>query len=104
MGIHNSIYSSITNVDVDIRNYMFTDIVLSGGSTLFPNIKERLTQEIAAEAPASVKVNVTAPPERKYLVWIGGSILASLSTFQNVWLTRAEYDEYGPEIVHRKFY
>lgn len=53
-------------------------------------------------APASIKVKVYAPPERKYSVWIGGSILASLSTFQQMWITRSEYDEQGSGIVHRK--
>ncbi|TKR82578.1 hypothetical protein L596_016277 [Steinernema carpocapsae] len=41
-------------------------------------------------------------PERKYSVWIGGSILASLSTFQQMWISKQEYDESGPSIVHRK--
>jgi actin-related protein len=40
--------------------------------------------------------------ERKYSVWIGGSILASLSTFQQMWIAKSEYDESGPSIVHRK--
>lgn len=47
------------------------------------------------------QVRVIAPPERKYSVWIGGSILASLSTFQNLWISKQEYDESGPGIVHR---
>ena len=47
-------------------------------------------------------VQVVAPPERKYSVWIGGSILASLSTFQQMWIAKSEYDESGPSIVHRK--
>jgi actin-related protein len=49
-----------------------------------------------------MKIKIIAPPERKYSVWIGGSILASLSTFQTLWITKAEYDEAGPQIVHRK--
>ncbi|MFQ6633091.1 hypothetical protein Gotur_011881 [Gossypium turneri] len=49
-----------------------------------------------------VKIKVVAPPERKYSVWIGGSILASLSTFQQMWISKGEYDESGPSIVHRK--
>eukprot|EP00605_Chrysophyceae_sp_TOSAG23-4_P002402 GSChrysophyteH1.ASY1.ANO1.2660.1 assembled CDS len=53
-------------------------------------------------APAAMKVKVVAPPERKYSVWIGGSILSSLTTFQNMWISKAEYDESGPSIVHRK--
>ena len=48
-----------------------------------------------------VQVKIVAPPERKYSVWIGGSILASLSTFQNLWCSKQEYDESGPGIVHR---
>ncbi|KAH0620807.1 hypothetical protein JD844_021588 [Phrynosoma platyrhinos] len=46
--------------------------------------------------------NMIAPPERKYSVWIGGSILASLSTFQQMWISKDEYEEAGPSIVHRK--
>merc|ERR1712039_495385 len=50
----------------------------------------------------TMKIKVVAPPERKYSVWIGGSILASLSTFQQMWISKQEYDESGPSIVHRK--
>jgi len=60
--------------------------VLSGGSTMFPGIADRMSKEITALAPSSMKIKVVAPPERKYSVWIGGSILASLSTFQQVLL------------------
>lgn len=69
---------------------------------MFPGIAERLTKEIQNLAPASMRIKVIAPPERKYSVWIGGSILASLSTFQQMWIKKEEYDESGPAIVHRK--
>ena len=69
---------------------------------MYPGIQERLQKDITSMAPPSVKVKVIAPPERKYSVWIGGSILASLSTFQQMWITKQEYDESGPGIVHRK--
>ncbi|CAH8385868.1 unnamed protein product [Eruca vesicaria subsp. sativa] len=65
-------------------------------------IADRMSKEITALAPSSMKIKVVAPPERKYSVWIGGSILASLSTFQQMWISKAEYDEAGPGIVHRK--
>lgn len=74
---------------------------MSGGSTMYPGIADRMQKELAALAPASMKVKIVAPPERKYSVWIGGSILASLSTFQQMWVTKQEYDESGPAIVHR---
>ncbi len=49
-----------------------------------------------------MKIKIIAPPERKYSVWIGGSILASLSTFERAWISKAEYDECGAHIVNRK--
>jgi len=101
-GIHKLAYQSIMKCDVDIRRDLYTNTVLSGGTTMFPNIDTRLTTEMTALAPASIKVKIVAPPERKYSVWIGGSILSSLSTFQEMWISKDEYDESGPGIVHRK--
>jgi hypothetical protein len=83
-GIHETTYNSIMKCDVDIRKDLYGNIVLSGGSTMFPGIADRMSKEITALAPSSMKIKVVAPPERKYSVWIGGSILASLSTFQQV--------------------
>merc|ERR1712242_108686 len=77
-GIHKLAYESIMKCDVDIRRDLYTNTVLSGGTTMFPNIDVRLTKEIVA------------PPERKYSVWIGGSILSSLSTFQEMWISKDE--------------
>ncbi|KAL7199925.1 hypothetical protein ACSBR2_022102 [Camellia fascicularis] len=101
-GIHESTYNSIMKCDVDIRKDLYGNIVLSGGSTMFPGIADRMSKEITALAPSSMKIKVVAPPERKYSVWTGGSILASLSTFQQMWISKDEYDESGPAIVHRK--
>jgi len=83
-GIHEKVYNSIMKSDVDIRKDLFANIVLSGGSTLFPGLAERMTKEITALAPSHTKIKVFAPPERKYSTWIGGSILASLNTFKRV--------------------
>ena len=69
---------------------------------MYPGISDRMQKEITALATSSMKVKIIAPPERKYSVWIGGSILASLSTFQQMWISKQEYDESGPSIVHRK--
>ncbi|XP_015229708.1 PREDICTED: actin, cytoplasmic-like isoform X1 [Cyprinodon variegatus] len=101
-GIHATTYSSILRCDIDIRTSLYANIVLSGGTTMFPGLADRMQKEMVSLSPHSVKIKVAAPPERKYSVWIGGSILASLSTFQNMWITKQEYDESGPSIVHRK--
>lgn len=101
-GIHDCTFQTIMKCDVDIRKDLYANIVLSGGTTMYPGIAERITKELTALAPSTMKIKVVAPPERKYSVWIGGSILASLSTFQAMWISKAEYDESGPSIVHRK--
>jgi actin beta/gamma 1 len=101
-GVHDCSFQTIMKCDVDIRRDLYANIVLSGGTTMFTGIAERMTKELTALAPSTMKVKVVAPPERKYSVWIGGSILSSLSTFQQMWISKAEYDESGPSIVHRK--
>jgi len=101
-GVHDCTFQTIMKCDVDIRKDLYANIVLSGGTTMFPGIGERMTKELTALAPSTMKIKVVAPPERKYSVWIGGSILSSLSTFQSMWISKAEYDESGPAIVHRK--
>jgi len=101
-GIHKLTFDSIMKCDVDIRRDLYKNIVMSGGTTMFNGIPARLEKEMKALAPQGMDIKVIAPPERKYSVWIGGSILASLSTFEEMWVTKEEYDESGPTIVHRK--
>jgi actin-related protein len=107
VGIHETIYNSIMKCDVDIREELYGHIVLSGGTTLFAGIADRLQKEIellTALAPSLMKIKIIAPPERKYSVWIGGSIWASLffSDFQQMCISKQDYDEMGPRVVHRK--
>jgi actin-related protein len=90
--------------DVDVRKDLYQNIILSGGTTLYAGLPERLTKEVQKLAPQAIKslVKVIAVPERKYCVWIGGSILSSISTFGTMWITKEEYQDAGPSIVHRK--
>ncbi|UJR22567.1 hypothetical protein I4U23_025615 [Adineta vaga] len=101
-GISEMVYNTIMKCDIDIRKELYQNIVLSGGTTMFPGMADRMQKELTALAPSAMKIRVIAPPERKYAVWIGGSILSSLSTFQTMWISKQEYDESGPSIVHRK--
>merc|ERR1712025_1229350 len=101
-GIHEATYNSIMKCDIDIRTELYNNICLSGGTTMFRGLQERMQKEITALAPPGNKIRVLAPEERKYSVWIGGSILSSLTTFEQMWITKQEYDESGPTIVHRK--
>uniref|UniRef100_A0A2K5CII4 Uncharacterized protein n=1 Tax=Aotus nancymaae TaxID=37293 RepID=A0A2K5CII4_AOTNA len=101
-GIYETTFNSVMKCDVDICKDLYANTVLSGGTTMYPGIADRMQKEITALAPSTMKIKIIAPPESKYSVWIGGSILASLSTFQQMWISKEEYDESGPSIVHRK--
>ncbi|KAC9307208.1 hypothetical protein R6Q59_003156 [Mikania micrantha] len=99
-GIHETLNNSIIkSYDVDIKRGLYGHIVLSGGSTMFPGFVNRMEKEITGLAPSTMRIKVVANPERNYNAWLGGSILASLSSFQSMWITKSEYDESGPSII-----
>ncbi|XP_053377207.1 actin, non-muscle 6.2-like [Mercenaria mercenaria] len=101
-GIHDLFYSCLMKSDIDARKDLMCNMILSGGCTMFPGFAERMQKELRNLIPKTMKVKVIAPPERKLSVWIGGSILASLSTFQKCLISKQEYEENGPRIVHAK--
>ena len=103
-GIHEDCFNSIQKIDMEIRKDLYSNIVLSGGNTLFQGFPERMTKEIQKLTPSATasKVQIIALPERKYSAWIGASIFSALSNFQCMWITKAEYDDIGEEIVHKK--
>lgn len=100
MSVQEACYNSVLKCNTPKERS--TNIVLSGGNTMFAGIGERLENEIVALVPPTAKIKVIAPPERQSSAWIGGSILASLPTFQQMLITKQEYDEFGPAIVHKK--
>jgi len=101
-GIHEFLFNNIQNMDIDYRNTLYGNIILSGGSTMFEGFSNRLQKEISELAPSNSRVRVVAPPERKYSSWIGGSILVGLSYFHSQWVLKEEYEEVGPSIVQIK--
>ena len=101
-GVHQLTYDSIMTCDLDVRKDLYSNIILSGGTTMFPGFGERLYKEIKALAPQTMKIKVIASPDRKFAVWRGGSTLSTLSTFAGMWITKADYDEFGETVVHRK--
>lgn len=100
-GVHQVVVDSINRVDLDLRKSLFSNIVLSGGSTLCRSFGDRLLNEVKKLALKDVKIRIYAPPERKYSTWIGGSILAGLNTFKKMWVSAEEYQE-DPDIIHKK--
>lgn len=102
LGIHQLCFKSITDCDLDVRPDLYQNIILSGGSTLYQGLPDRIEQEVDKLAPHQGVVKVIATTDRYYAVWTGGSTLSSLSTFESQWITKEEYEENGAEIVHRK--
>lgn len=101
-GVHDILVSSINKSDLDLRKTFYQNIVLSGGSTLFKGFGDRLLNEVKKISPKDVKIRISAPQERLYSTWIGGSILASLDSFKRMWISRKEYDEEGLRVIHKK--
>jgi len=101
-GVHQIIVQSVQKTDIDLRKTLYSNIVLSGGSTLFPGFGDRLLNEVKGCAPKDIKIKISAPPERKYSTWMGGSILASLTTFKKMWVSSEEYEEDGASVIFRK--
>ncbi|KRZ49215.1 Actin, acrosomal process isoform [Trichinella nativa] len=98
-GLHETINISIMKCDLDLRSQLYENVILSGGSTMFPGTEHRMTKELRVLVPDAVNVKIHTPPERKYSVWIGGSIMASLSAFQNMWISYKDYEEHGSAIT-----
>jgi len=101
-GIPDLLVSSIQRTDLDIRRCLYSQIVLSGGSTMFQGFGDRLLNEVRKLAPKDIKIRISAPPERQLSTWKGGSILATLATFKKMWVSKEEFDEEGFAVVHRK--
>ena len=91
--------SAVDDADLDVRPDLLNNIFLSGGSSMFPNIKSRIYQELEIELARRSKKNqvikIIAPRERIFSVWVGGSILAMIPEFEQNWVTRAKYFNEG---------
>lgn len=104
-GLPQLVTDCIEKCDVDARRELYNGIVLTGGTSLFTSLRERIEKEVTNMAPSMMKVRVTSPAnpiERRYSTWIGGSILSSLGTFQQMWMSKSEYKEHGSGLIHKK--
>ncbi|KAK3440427.1 actin-related protein 4 [Eucalyptus grandis] len=104
-GLSQMVIESINKCDVDIRRELFSSILLAGGTASMQQLKERLEKDLLEESPQAARVKVLASgntTERRFSVWIGGSILASLGSFQQMWFSKTEYEEHGASYVQRK--
>ena len=100
--IHDLTWNSVQGSDIDIRKDLCKNIILSGGTTMYTGLADRLKTELTNKAPPGAEIKVIASADRKFAVWKGASTFSSLSTFDSSWITKADYEEHGAAIVHRK--
>ena len=92
-------------MDLDLHKELYSSLLLSGGTSLLAGFPARVSRELAVELPAAHKVKVVigaSSTDRRFASWMGGSILASLGTFHQMWLSKAEYEEQGVRAIHTK--
>ena len=105
-GYHQMVNDAISKADLEIKKDLYSNIFLCGGNTLFSGFPERFQKQISNINKQIYKLKIITHPsntERKFATWIGGSILSSLGTFHQLWVSKAEFEEHGGEtIIERK--
>ena len=104
LGTHELVQKSLNAVDIDLRATLCSNIILFGGSSLFTGLSDRLSLELSQLMPAQ-KFRIFAAStstDRAFAPWIGGSVLASLSTFQQLWMTKMEFEEHGASFIEKR--
>ncbi|KAF1595056.1 Actin-like protein 6B, partial [Eudyptes moseleyi] len=105
LGVGHVVTTSIGMCDIDIRPGLYGSVIVTGGNTLLQGFTDRLNRELSQKTPPSMRLKLIASNstmERRFSPWIGGSILASLGTFQQMWISKQEYEEGGKQCVERK--
>eukprot|EP00439_Symbiodinium_sp_Y106_P021299 s1350_g2.t1 len=102
VGIHKMAAGSVLACGLDIQKSLANSVVLSGGSTLFPGMCQRVQEELQRLLPSAVKAKVTRVAKPTYAAFMGGSILASMPDLQRTFMTRSEYLEYGASFIQSK--
>jgi actin len=94
---------SIQSVDIHIRKDMINNIILGGGNTMIKNFPERLKSEFYKQNKNTDvnNIKINAQPERMYSAWIGASVVCSIGNFQNMWISKNDFEEIGHNIVHK---
>nr|XP_033777897.1 actin-1-like isoform X2 [Geotrypetes seraphini] len=101
-GVHKMIFHSAMMCDTDIHSTLYGNMVLAGGSTLFPGFQERILKELQLQVPSDVSVRIVETPDRKISAWVGASLITSLTSFKPMWVTSSDYKEFGPIVVQRR--
>lgn len=107
IGMQHAITDSINQTDLDIRKELYSNILVTGGNSMTQGFLARLQKEVPDIAPQNLRVKVYSShsgslTEYSASSWVGGSILGSLGSFQQMWFSKQEYEENGAIMIERK--
>ncbi|XP_076471335.1 actin-like protein 6A isoform X2 [Babylonia areolata] len=105
LGVGHVVTTSVGMCDIDIRPSLYGGVIVVGGNSLIQGFTDRLNRDLSNKTPPSMRLKIIAAAssaERRFSSWIGGSILASLGSFQQMWVSKQEYEEGGKGCVERK--
>uniref|UniRef100_A0A1I8IJI1 Actin n=1 Tax=Macrostomum lignano TaxID=282301 RepID=A0A1I8IJI1_9PLAT len=106
LSVPHCLRTSVERCDVEIRQSLYSSIVVVGGTSLLKGFTDRLQRDLTARAAATLRLKLlasTSSGERRFASWIGGSILGSLGTFQQMWFSKQEYEESGKSFIEKKY-
>ena len=105
LGLSDLIHKSISSCDVDLRGQLISNIVICGGGSLIPGLIDRLSIDLSKHySPSKLRFSLLGSGyEKKFTSWVGGSVLSSLGTFQQMWVTTKDYEEHGANLAAIKF-
>lgn len=105
LSIPNVVINSVSLCDADIKTSLYSSVVIAGGNSLLTGFTDRLQRDLQHKTPHTYRVKLvqsSSSSERRFSSWIGGSILASLGTFQQMWISKQEYQDVGKNVVEKK--
>ncbi|OQS04115.1 actin [Thraustotheca clavata] len=112
-GLSDMVFDMCQKAEIDIRPELYKNIVLSGGSTMYPGLPSRLEKDIKDRYLKDVlrgdksrlskfRLRINDPPRRKHLVFLGGSVLADMMKDNDqFWISKQEYEEQGVRCIDR---
>ncbi|KAL5006993.1 hypothetical protein ScPMuIL_015799 [Solemya velum] len=105
LSVGHVVTTSVGMCDIDVRPSLYSSVIVVGGNSLLQGFTDRLNRDLSTKTPPSMRLKIISAAgsaERRFSSWIGGSILASLGSFQQMWVSKQEYEEGGKSCVERK--
>ena len=99
-GIADNLFNSICKIDRELRPEIYMNIVIGGANSLFPGFPEAIAKQVTDMAPSSQQIKVISKPERGISAWQGSSILSSNPSFDEMGVSKRDFDESGPSVIH----